>query len=101
MARQYIYQMQNLQKYLDNGTQILKGISLSFFPGAKIGVIGPNGSGKSTILKVMAGVDEHYQGTTWIDQGPRSAISSRSQSSTPPSTCVATSSSASPRPASS
>ena len=67
MARQFIYQMQNLEKFLDNGTQILKGISLSFFPGAKIGVIGPNGSGKSTILKVMAGVDEHYQGRTWVD----------------------------------
>jgi ATP-binding cassette ChvD family protein len=67
MARQFIYQMQNLEKYLDDGTQILKGISLSFFPGAKIGVIGPNGSGKSTILKVMAGVDQHYQGRTWID----------------------------------
>ncbi len=67
MARQFIYQMQNLQKYLDNGTQILKGISLSFYPGAKIGVIGPNGSGKSTILKVMAGVDDAYQGHTWID----------------------------------
>jgi len=67
MAKQFIYQMQNLEKYLDDGTQILKGISLSFFPGAKIGVIGPNGAGKSTILKVMAGVDEHYQGRTWVD----------------------------------
>ena len=67
MARQFIYQMQNLEKYLDNGTQILKGISLSFFPGAKIGVIGPNGSGKSTILKVMAGIDDAYQGHTWVD----------------------------------
>jgi energy-dependent translational throttle protein EttA len=71
MARQFIYQMQNLQKVLDNGTQILKGISLSFFPGAKIGVIGPNGSGKSTILKVMAGVDDQIQGETWIDPKAR------------------------------
>ena len=67
MARQFIYQMQNLQKFLDNGTEILRGISLSFFPGAKIGVIGPNGSGKSSLLKIMAGVDEHYQGHTWVD----------------------------------
>ena len=67
MARQFIYQMQDLKKVLDNGTMILKGISLSFFPGAKIGVIGPNGSGKSTLLKIMAGVDDQVQGHTWVD----------------------------------
>ena len=67
MARQFIYQMLDLKKVLGNGTEILKGISLSFFPGAKIGVIGPNGAGKSTLLKIMAGVDEDYLGKTWID----------------------------------
>ncbi|MEN0061909.1 MAG: energy-dependent translational throttle protein EttA [Myxococcota bacterium] len=71
MARQYIYQMRNLVKVLDNGTEVLKGISLSFYPGAKIGVIGPNGAGKSTILKVMAGIDEDIQGHTWIDPDAR------------------------------
>jgi len=67
MARQFIYQMQNLQKILGNGREILKGVTLGFYPGAKIGVIGPNGSGKSTILKVMGGIDTDYLGHTWID----------------------------------
>ncbi len=71
MARQYIYQMQDLKKVLDNGATILKGISLSFFPGAKIGVIGPNGSGKSSLLKIMAGIDDQIQGHTWIDPSAR------------------------------
>jgi len=71
MARQYIYQMQDLKKVLDNGTTILKGISLSFFPGAKIGVIGPNGSGKSSLLKIMAGIDDQIQGHTWLDPSAR------------------------------
>ncbi len=71
MARQFIYQMQDLKKVLDNGTVILKGIWLSFFPGAKIGVIGPNGSGKSTLLKIMAGIDDQIQGQTWIDPDAR------------------------------
>ena len=67
MARQFIYQMQDLRKILGNGDEVLRGISLSFFPGAKIGVIGPNGSGKSTILRIMAGVDTDYDGHTWVD----------------------------------
>ena len=67
MARQFIYQMQNLKKVLGNGTEVLRGISLSFYPGAKIGVIGPNGAGKSTLIKVMAGLDTDVQGRTWID----------------------------------
>ena len=67
MAHQYIYQMQGLRKVLGDGTEILKGIWLSFYPGAKIGVIGANGAGKSTVLKVMAGVDTDVLGSTWID----------------------------------
>jgi energy-dependent translational throttle protein EttA len=67
MAKQYIYQMQGLKKILDNGDEILKGIWLSFYPGAKIGVIGGNGAGKSSVIKVMAGVDQDFQGQTWID----------------------------------
>ncbi|MCB9685245.1 MAG: energy-dependent translational throttle protein EttA [Alphaproteobacteria bacterium] len=67
MAQQFIYQMQQLRKVLGDGTELLRGISLSFYPGAKIGVIGPNGAGKSTLLKVMAGVDKNYDGHTWMD----------------------------------
>jgi ATP-binding cassette ChvD family protein len=59
--------MRDLRKVLDNGTEILKGINLSFYPGAKIGVIGPNGAGKSTLLRIMAGVDADYLGHTWRD----------------------------------
>ena len=67
MARQFIYQMQNLKKVLPPNREIIRGVSLSFYPGAKIGVIGANGSGKSTILKIMAGVDKDFLGHTWID----------------------------------
>jgi len=67
MARQFIYQMQDLRKVLPNGVEVLKGIHLSFYPGAKIGVIGPNGAGQSTLLRIMAGIDQDYQGSTWID----------------------------------
>ena len=55
-AYQYIYVMKNLSKTYPGGKQVLKGITLSFFPGAKIGVLGPNGAGKSTLLKIMAGI---------------------------------------------
>lgn len=67
MAKEFIYQMQGLKKVAPDGKQILDGIWLSFFPGAKIGVVGPNGSGKSTLLRIMAGIDEDYTGETWID----------------------------------
>ncbi len=67
MAREFIYQMQGLKKFTPDGKQILDGIWLSFFPGAKIGVVGPNGAGKSTLLKIMAGLDTEFQGETWID----------------------------------
>jgi energy-dependent translational throttle protein EttA len=67
MAKEFIYQMQGMGKIAPNGKEILKGIWLSFFPGAKIGVIGPNGSGKSTLLRIMAGVDKEFTGETWVD----------------------------------
>jgi ATP-binding cassette ChvD family protein len=62
MAQQYIYTMQGLKKIVPPGKEILKGIWLSFYPGAKIGVIGLNGSGKSTLLKIMAGLDDDFIG---------------------------------------
>ncbi len=66
MAQQFICQMHDLRKSA-GGKQILQGISLSFFPGAKIGVIGGNGAGKSTLLRIMAGVDTEFSGDLWRD----------------------------------
>ena len=62
MAQQYIYTMTGLKKIVPPNREILKGIWLSFYPGAKIGVIGLNGSGKSTLLKIMAGLDDDFIG---------------------------------------
>jgi ATP-binding cassette ChvD family protein len=59
---QYIFTMNRVSKIVENQRFILKDISLSFFPGAKIGVLGLNGSGKSTLLRIMAGVDTHFEG---------------------------------------
>ena len=59
---QYIYTMNGVSKIVPPKRVILKDISLSFFPGAKIGVLGLNGSGKSTVLRIMAGVDQEFEG---------------------------------------
>ena len=59
---QYVYSMNRVSKTVPPKRQILKDISLSFFPGAKIGVLGLNGSGKSSLLKIMAGVDKEIEG---------------------------------------
>ncbi|MGH1470582.1 MAG: energy-dependent translational throttle protein EttA [Cellvibrionaceae bacterium] len=59
---QYVYTMQGVGKIVPPKRQILKDISLSFFPGAKIGVLGLNGSGKSTLLRIMAGIDKDFLG---------------------------------------
>lgn len=68
---QYVYVMQNLVKSYPGGKTVLNGITLSFLPGVKIGVLGPNGSGKSTLLKIMAGVDKEYTGEAWAAEGAR------------------------------
>ena len=62
MCAQYVYTMNQVGKIVPPKREILKDISLSFFPGAKIGVLGLNGSGKSTLLKIMAGLDSDIQG---------------------------------------
>ena len=67
LSKQFIYQMHRLTKRLDSGRELLQSFNLSFFPGAKIGIIGHNGAGKSTILRIMAGIDQEYDGNTWID----------------------------------
>ncbi|MEO0442445.1 MAG: energy-dependent translational throttle protein EttA [Pseudomonadota bacterium] len=59
---QYVYTMNHVGKVVPPKREILKNISLSFFPGAKIGVLGLNGSGKSTLLRIMAGIDQDYNG---------------------------------------
>jgi sulfate-transporting ATPase len=59
---QYVYTMRRVSKVVQPKRTILKNISLNFFPGAKIGVLGLNGSGKSSLLKIMAGVDDNYEG---------------------------------------
>ena len=66
---QYVYVMKGLTKVFPGGREILKGVSLSFLPGAKIGVLGVNGAGKSTLLRIMAGLDEDYGGEAWAAQG--------------------------------
>jgi sulfate-transporting ATPase len=70
MAQNFIFTMQDLRK-VKGGKEILKGIYLSFFPGAKIGVIGPNGAGKSTLLRIMAGQDTEFFGIAKPDPGAR------------------------------
>jgi energy-dependent translational throttle protein EttA len=62
MAGEYIFTMRDLRKVVPPSREILKGIYLSFYPGAKIGVLGANGAGKSTLLRIMAGVDQDFLG---------------------------------------
>ncbi len=66
---QYIYVMKGLGKTYPGGRQVLKNIWLSFFPGAKIGVLGLNGAGKSTLLKIMAGLETEFTGEAWSAEG--------------------------------
>ena len=68
---QYVYVMKGLSKTWPGGKQVLKDIWLSFFPGAKIGVIGLNGAGKSTLLRIMAGQDREFTGEAWAADGVR------------------------------
>jgi sulfate-transporting ATPase len=69
MAEKYIYHMRDLRKVAPTGAEILKGINLSFYPGAKIGVIGGNGAGKSTLLRIMSGRDTEFGGEAWLAEG--------------------------------
>jgi energy-dependent translational throttle protein EttA len=80
MAHQYIFTMVNLRKVVPPQREILRGIWLSFLPGAKIGVLGANGAGKSTLLRIMAGVERDFSGDAfpaegtrigWLSQDPR------------------------------
>ena len=68
-SHQYVYVMNRLSKAWPGGKEVLKNVSLSFLPGAKIGVLGLNGSGKSTLLKIMAGIETEFQGEAWAADG--------------------------------
>ncbi len=70
-AYQYVYVMKGLTKAFPGGREVLKNVSLSFLPGAKIGVLGVNGSGKSTLMKIMAGMDTEFDGEAWAAEGIR------------------------------
>ena len=68
-STQYVYTMQRLGKVWPGGKEVLRDISLSFLPGAKIGVLGLNGAGKSTLLKIMAGIETDFSGEAWPADG--------------------------------
>jgi len=68
---QYVYVMKDLTKAYPGGREVFKGITLSFLPGVKIGVLGVNGAGKSTLLSIMAGIEREYGGEAWAAEGVR------------------------------
>jgi ATP-binding cassette ChvD family protein len=68
---QYVYVMKDLTKAFPGGREVFKGITLSFLPGVKIGVLGVNGAGKSTLLKIMAGIEKEHGGEAWAAEGVR------------------------------
>jgi ATP-binding cassette ChvD family protein len=68
---QYAYVMKNVTKAFPGGREVFKGITLSFLPGVKIGVLGVNGAGKSTLLKIMAGMETEFGGEAWAAEGVR------------------------------
>jgi ATP-binding cassette ChvD family protein len=68
---QFVYVMKGLSKTYPGGKQVLKDIWLSFYPGAKIGIVGVNGAGKSTLMRIMAGMDQEFTGEAWAADGVR------------------------------
>ena len=68
---QYVYVMKGLRKVFPGGKEVLKNVFLSFLPGAKIGVVGLNGAGKSTLMKIMAGMDNEFDGEAWAAEGAK------------------------------
>src|ERR1700757_5123646 len=69
VSTQYVFTMYRLSKVYPPDREVLKDISLSFFPGAKIGVLGYNGAGKSTVLRIMAGVETEFRGDAALAPG--------------------------------
>lgn len=68
---QYVFVMKGLTKAYPGGRKVLENVTLSFLPGAKIGVLGPNGAGKSTLMRIMAGLDTEFTGEAWSAEGAR------------------------------
>ncbi len=98
MPAEFIYTTYRLARHYPPDRTVLEDISLSFYPGAKIGVIGPNGAGKSSLLRIMAGLDDGFTGEARLTPGfTRRHACPRSRSSTPPRTSRATCSTASAR----
>src|SRR5215471_10099356 len=71
MSAQFIFTMRRVSRFHPPDREVLKDITLAFFPGAKIGVLGANGAGKSTLLRIMAGVDDDFLGEAWPADGIR------------------------------
>ncbi len=71
MSQRFIFTMKDLRKVYPPNREVLKGIWLSFLPGAKIGVLGSNGAGKSTLLRIMAGIEQEFLGEAWPAEGTR------------------------------
>ncbi|MBT5139201.1 MAG: energy-dependent translational throttle protein EttA [Acidimicrobiaceae bacterium] len=69
MAAQFIFTMHKVGRFIPPDRDVLKDITLAFYPGAKIGVLGPNGAGKSTLLKIMAGIDQEFSGEARLTDG--------------------------------
>src|SRR5215468_5305998 len=69
MTAQFIFTMRNLNRFHPPDKEVLRDINLSFYPGAKIGVLGLNGSGKSSLLRIMAGIDDGFTGEARLTPG--------------------------------
>ena len=69
MSAQFIFTMQKVSRFHPPDKEVLKDITLAFYPGAKIGVIGANGAGKSSLLRVMAGTDDGFTGQARLSPG--------------------------------
>jgi len=74
MPGEYIFTMYQLKKIVPPQREVLRGITLAFYPDAKIGVLGPNGAGKSTLLRIMAGVDTEFIGDARLQEGRRAGL---------------------------
>ena len=69
MASEFIFTMRNLERFYPPDREVLKDVTLAFYPGAKIGVLGHNGAGKSSVLRIMAGLDDGFTGEARLSPG--------------------------------